>query len=125
VQFTNPYPTDVITFLHLWLDVETPVETVATRHFVFDAATIDNQLAELVPTTPSQAFILRLGQFSGRHEAVVALQPGAHFFAFVVAGAFEVEGRLLHGKDGLALWNTDHVELEALSNNALVLTVTW
>jgi quercetin 2,3-dioxygenase len=32
-----------------------------------------------------------------------------------------MEGRLLHAKDSLALWDTKAVELEALSENALVL----
>lgn len=41
----------------------------------------------------------------------------------VLAGAFEVEGRLLHAHDGLALWDTATVELEALSPDALVLVV--
>jgi hypothetical protein len=45
------------------------------------------------------------------------------FFAFVVAGAFEVEGRLLHQNDGLALWNTSVIELEALSENVVILVV--
>ncbi|WP_165699302.1 pirin family protein [Hymenobacter jejuensis] len=47
----------------------------------------------------------------------------SRFFAFVVAGAFEVEGRLLHERDGLALWDVQEVELEALSNDALVLVL--
>jgi len=38
-------------------------------------------------------------------------------------GAFEVEGRLLHARDGLALWETEKVELEALSNDAIILVM--
>ncbi|MBC6988212.1 hypothetical protein H9I52_00875 [Hymenobacter sp. BT491] len=47
----------------------------------------------------------------------------SRFFAFVVTGAFEVEGRLLHKRDGLALWYVQEVELKALSNDALVLVL--
>ncbi|WP_262891527.1 pirin family protein [Adhaeribacter radiodurans] len=36
-------------------------------------------------------------------------------------GAFEVQGRLLHEKDSLALWDTEEVELEALSNHIRIL----
>lgn len=41
--------------------------------------------------------------------------------AFVLQGTFEVENRLLEAKDGLALWNTANIELEALSNEAILL----
>ena len=49
------------------------------------------------------------------------------FFAFVIEGAFELEGRLLHARDGLALWNLEKIEWEALSGGAilLVLQVPW
>ena len=40
---------------------------------------------------------------------------------FVIHGAFEVENRLLESRDGLAIWNTDRIELEALSNEAILL----
>ena len=73
--------------------------------------------------TRALPFALRLGRFMGREEAVYKVQPGNQLFAFVVAGAFELEGRLLHEKDGLALWDAEEVELEALSNHALVLVV--
>lgn len=44
-------------------------------------------------------------------------------FVFVLQGAFETEGRLLHERDGLALWDVDKIEMEALSNDALVCLV--
>lgn len=41
-------------------------------------------------------------------------------FVLVIEGVFEVEGRLLHSKDGLALWNMPLIiELEALSHDAI------
>lgn len=43
-------------------------------------------------------------------------------FVFVIQGVFEVQGRLLHARDGLGLWDEENeVELEALSNDAIVL----
>jgi hypothetical protein len=41
--------------------------------------------------------------------------------AFVLAGTFELESRLLHENDCLALWEVGEVELEALSNHTIVL----
>ncbi|MCC3160637.1 hypothetical protein LJ737_25590 [Hymenobacter sp. 15J16-1T3B] len=119
--FRNPYTADVVNFLHLWLDAPAPLP--ASQRFAFSAAALDNQLAAVVPAGSGLGFGLHLGRFAGRHEAVFQLAADAQLFAFVVAGAFEVEGRLLHEKDGLALWNTAAVELEALSNDALVLVL--
>jgi len=34
-----------------------------------------------------------------------------------------VEGRLLHARDGLTLWETEEAEMEALSNDAIVLLI--
>ena len=67
---------------------------------------------------------LSVGKFSGRAETVYhSKQSSANVFVFVLEGAFEVEGRLLHARDGLALWQTTAVEMEALSNDALVMLV--
>jgi redox-sensitive bicupin YhaK (pirin superfamily) len=47
----------------------------------------------------------------------------AGLFVFVIEGAFEVEGRLLHERDSLALWETGKAEMEALSNDAIILVI--
>jgi redox-sensitive bicupin YhaK (pirin superfamily) len=39
----------------------------------------------------------------------------------VIEGAFEVQDRLLHAKDGLAVWDTNEIDFEALSNDAILL----
>lgn len=44
-------------------------------------------------------------------------------FVFVIGAAFEVQGTLLYERDGLALWKTGEVEMEALSNNAIILVI--
>jgi quercetin 2,3-dioxygenase len=45
------------------------------------------------------------------------------FAGFVLQGAFEAEGRLLHERGGLALWDAGEIEIEALSNNAILLLI--
>ena len=63
-----------------------------------------------------------IGQFDGREEAVYTLKdPKNGAFIFVIEGAFEVQNRLLESRDSLALWSVGNLELEALSNNALIL----
>lgn len=128
LQLTNPYEADLVSFLHIWLLAEEVVAHVEQRVFPFDMRAATNHLPALVPFTasPVEAFCLSLGRFAGRGEAVYQLQrPGTRFFAYVLAGAFEAEGRLLHEGDGLALWQTTAIELEALSNNALLLILEF
>lgn len=124
MHFINPYPTETISFLHLQLATE-PVSVALNQRFGFDFDTLDNGLVEIIAAKSSGLpFSLSLGRFAGRQEVVYTVkQPGSQFYAFVIAGAFELEGRLLHEKDGLALWDVTEVEIEALSNNALLLVV--
>jgi len=123
LRLRNPYPSNVINLLHLWLRADEPVLTAESVVFSFED--IANRLAPLLPTTAGLPFTLSLGRFAGRQEATHALAAGQLFFGFVLAGAFEVEGRLLHEKDGLGLWDAPaSLEIEALSDNALLLVLT-
>lgn len=123
LQLRNPYPGDLIHLLHLWVRADTAAPAARpTTSFSF--AGLANRLAPLLPATAGLPFTLSLGCFAGRHEATYALAPGRLFFSCVLAGAFEVEGRLLHAQDGLALWDAPApIELEALSNDALLLVL--
>ena len=57
----------------------------------------------------------------GERGSSDVIRPGA--VKTVIEGAFEVHGRLLHARDGLALWDTSIAEIEALSNDAIILLV--
>jgi len=126
-MIANPYEKEPISFLQFWIKAATPLYTVISQITSFRLDSVQNQLTRLPveETVQELPFSVSLGRFNGRSEALYTLkkQQGLHFFAFVIAGAFEVEGRLLHEKDGLGLWETEEVELEALSNNALILTL--
>ncbi len=79
---------------------------------------------QLISLTPDNMCpIVKIGKFAGRKEAVYKISRQKNsVFAFVIQGAFEVQGRLLHARDGLGLWDdTNLIELEALSNDAIVL----
>ena len=124
LRLTNPYETDLISFLHIWLLADEPLVSASEQLFPFALET-ENQLVEVVAPAaePSYSFSVSIGRFAGRGEALYRPRPGATFFAFVLSGAFELEGRLLHERDGLALWEAEEVELEALSNHAIVLVI--
>jgi hypothetical protein len=124
-RLRNPYPDHLISLLHLWVRADAPVSAPTARPAAsFTFGGLADRLAPLLPATAELPFTLSLGRFAGRREATYALAPGRLFFGCVLAGAFEVEGRLLHAQDGLALWDAAApIELEALSNDALLLVL--
>jgi quercetin 2,3-dioxygenase len=90
----------------------------------YDVNEKPNDLVRAVSKRYELPATLSVGKFSGRAETVYNTeQPVANVFVFVLEGAFEVEGRLLHARDGLALSQTSSVEMEALSNDALIIVV--
>lgn len=137
LRLRNPYVvSELVSVLHLWLQAPPlPAPAVAlTTVFGQLLNQQTNELLELISfaAVPGQApaftralpFALHLGRFMGRQEAVYKVQqPGNTLFAFIIGGAFELAGRLLHAKDGAALWEVAEIELEALSNYALVLVL--
>lgn len=125
----NPFETELVSFLHLWVLADAPVSAVAARRAAFSFEASPNQLVPLAPVPAAPAarplpLSVSIGRFAGRQEAVYHVQtPDSGLFTFVLAGAFEIEGRLMHEKDGLALWDIAEFELEALSNDAVVVVL--
>ncbi|QHT69927.1 hypothetical protein GXP67_26415 [Rhodocytophaga rosea] len=129
-QVANPYPGETINLLQLWIKADEPVEQSSSQLFSFEFESLVNQLQEIIPGINQDEysinlpFLLNLGCFSGRKDSTYSLQRrNTVFFAFVIEGAFELEGRLLHAGDAVALWNVTEVELEALSAQALILAI--
>lgn len=85
-----------------------------------------NHLIPVLPTIAASQktlpFALSIGQFGGRSETIYNLKDKKNaFFTFIIAGAFEINGRLMHPRDGLALWDINSIEIEALSPEATLL----
>jgi quercetin 2,3-dioxygenase len=129
-QIANPYQQEAISLLQIWLKADDPVKKHASQSFSFKFQCIENKLLEILPGNNSSIavnqlpFSLSLGSFAGRKDTTYVLNGrDTAFFAFVIEGAFEVEGRLLHAGDAITLWNVTEIELEALSTQALILTM--
>ncbi|RDB07477.1 pirin family protein [Runella aurantiaca] len=117
-EITNPYPDELVNFLQIWLTGNEQEFTASLIQNSFDFQQ-KNQLLPLI-STQTRAYI---GRFGGREEGIYEVQhPDTHgIFVFVIEGAFEVQNRLLHPRDGLALQGVDTVDFEALSNDAILL----
>lgn len=66
---------------------------------------------------------LKMGKYEGRQKGESRVQFNHKTFIYVVSGAFEVNDRLLETGDGICFWETDLIEFEALSNNAVFLII--
>jgi len=126
VEISNPYEDTPVKYLQLW--IKTPGRTAAagSHLFSFDLEASPNRLVEMfcpsVLPAAAAAFAAVIGKFAGREETVYKMtNPANGLFAFVLQGAFEVQYRLLHAGDGLGLWGLPEIELEALSNDAIIL----
>jgi len=123
LEISNPYQNDNINYIQIGLSTDLFLLRNSEMLFNFEFEKTRNKLIEIV-SSPKLPFKLSAGIFDGRKEVDYKMKsPETSFFAFIVDGVFEIEGRLLHARDGLALWNIDSVELEALSDNAIVLVL--
>ena len=125
VEITNSYETSLVKYLQVWIK-KNPGHTAqaAPRVLSFNLEQDHNRIIELfsLPGNSAAPHIVSIGKFDGREEAVYTLRnAGQGLFAFVIEGVFEAQDRLLHAGDGLAVWDLQEVELEALSNNAIIL----
>lgn len=118
LEISNPYQNDMINYIQF--GIKTDMFLMRASEMLFDFDFEQNHLIEIIANT-KLPFKLSAGIFAGREEVIYKLQsPNHQLYTFIIDGAFEIEGRLMHARDGLALWNIEQVELEALSNNAIV-----
>lgn len=123
IEISNPFDEGLINFLQIWIRPGQQEVIQNSALFNFDVNKLKNDLQIISPTSTAP-FIASIGKFDGRGEAIYKVKnKKAGLFVFVIEGAFEVQGRLLHARDGLAFWNASHIEMEALSNDAIILVI--
>lgn len=118
-KLKNPYPD--VTISYLIVAIKSDKEYSSTPSFLNIDLSKPNHLNFI--TEENVPFKIGVSRFKGRGENDYTLPPASILYAFVLVGAFEIDGRLLHERDGLAIWDTDKVEMEALSNDAILLTI--
>lgn len=121
LELMNLYKNDWINYLYLQLKDGEVINVQPDQVFKFDFTGRQNELINLIPNSGKHPFRLHIGLLDGRTDLLYPLQNNnSLFYAFVLAGAFELQGRLMHERDGLALWQLEEADLEALSNNAVI-----
>lgn len=64
-----------------------------------------------------------LGMYQLRTKDTLTAKPPNSYMVFIISGAFEVNDRLLETREALLIDNTELIDFEALSNNALMLII--
>lgn len=80
---------------------------------------------ELIPILESEGIQLHLGLYDGRKEGVQLVNKKPHQFISIINGVFEVQNRLMETNDSLLATNASKIEFEALSENAIILSLNF
>lgn len=124
--FKNPFQEDPVNYLEMWFRADAMEIRPGSETFTYPD--VNENINRFVPaighTDTGLPFAIAVGKFSGRGDTVYkSSMPSSVTFLFVLEGAFEAEGRLLHARDGLALYDAKEAEIEALSNDALIVLI--
>jgi redox-sensitive bicupin YhaK (pirin superfamily) len=123
IRITNPYEDELVNFIQFWFKRYSNKDYEPIIHR-FNIDQHKNTLVPLFSNHPGTQPKVYIGKFWGRQEiAYKRTFPEGKLFVFVLEGAFEVQYRLLETRDGLALSGVDEIEIEALSNNAIIIMV--
>lgn len=127
IEITNPFKEELVNFIQARIKANDESVFLPVYPQTYP---INEHINAFIPllgkntADPLLRFSLSIGKFMGRGETVYPLSSqSSGIFLFVLEGAFETAGRLLHTRDGLALWKIKEAELEALSNDAIVLLI--
>lgn len=115
----NPFSNNAVNYLHIGFRAPSPNKN---RSFAIEDIRL-KKLNLLVPLDlhyPNYKGLM--GIYEGRKKGHYELSKKDRLlFTYIIKGAFEVQGRLLEQQEGLSLTNTEKIEFEALSNNAIIL----
>ena len=119
-EIINPYENEYINFIQIWLKKPSHDFSQKVEEFSFDL-TNKNQLLPIFSINHQEGFI---GKYEGRKkEEFTVKNPQSGVFIFVIEGVFELQDRLLHARDGLAISGVEMIDFEALSNDAVILVI--
>jgi len=125
LSVNNPYEDSLINFLYITFSNTVLSDLFSAKDFMISHTdlSVRNTFHKLFEAFHN-GLSAQIGIFNGREEVLYnPASSGNGIFVFVISGAFEVQGRLLEERDGLALWNSGEIDTEALSENAILLLI--
>lgn len=120
LEISNPHPNDTINYIQIGIRTDLFLLRHSEMLFNFDLEIDKSKLIEII-SHPKLPFKLSAGIFAGKEDFVYKTKSlESSLFAFISDGRFEFEGRRLKRRDGLALFDTEKVQLVAMDNNSWV-----
>lgn len=120
LEMSNPHQKDEINYLHFAIKTDVFIAKPGEKPINLGLQSQKNTLIDVV-SSPKLPFKLCTGLFDAQAKATYKLQyKESNFFAFVIAGDFEIAGTRLHARDGLALLSCPEIEVEAITNHATI-----
>lgn len=127
----NASKTDEVKFLQIWIFPRK--KDVAPRYdqIVLPDLTKENTLHQVLSPNPDDAGIwihqdawFHMGSFESDHKFTYAIQKsGNGLYAFVLEGAFEIEGQRLGKRDAIGIWDTKSVNFHSLDKRSRLLLI--
>jgi quercetin 2,3-dioxygenase len=117
----NPYEDELINVIHFWIRLPMSRNNKEETLQRFNIDLEKNQWVELQDSRKAKTCIAKV---AGRQELTYHVkEKGNGLFIFIIEGAFEVQNVLLEDRDALALADAEELELEALSNDAIIVLI--
>ncbi len=118
----NPYNDHLVNYLLIYITANAFPEATNDK-MAFD---LDDYKNEILPVLDKDDIKISLGKLEMRREATYYSDRNQRTsFCFVIQGSFEIEGRLLHARDALAVWGTDLLEIESLGKESILLLIEF
>lgn len=127
----NASKTEEVKFLQIWIFPRK--KDVAPRYdqIVLPDLTKENTLHQVLSPNPDDAGIwihqdawFHMGSFESDHKSTYAIQKsGNGLYAFVLEGAFEIEGQKLGKRDAIGIWDTKSVNFHSLDKRSRLLLI--
>lgn len=125
IKVKNPYDENNINFLYVAFSNAMLTETLFPQGFYITKTNLaeKNAFQKLFDVTQN-GFSSQIALFKEQSQNIYQIGNKSNgVFLFVVSGTFEVKGMLLDERDGLALWDTEEIDVKALSENAILLLI--
>ncbi len=115
----NPYENDFVNYLEIWIKLP----SVSFRMPLFRDFNIELNRNKLIEVSFQRIkHKVLIGKFDGRENGLLDGVNDA--FVFVIEGVFEVNNRLLEGRDGLLLINANEIDFEGLGAENIIFIIS-
>lgn len=125
----NKNPDKQVKFLQIWLFPNKRNVTPRYDQISLDNASIRNALYQILSPYKDDEGVwihqnawFHMGDFDkGKKITYTFKKPGNGVYAFIIEGQVEIEGEMLHKRDGFGIWDTESISISAQDRSKILL----